>query len=84
MDKSIKVEEILSKTERVSRDGITANVVTEGSAVRNIENGSVTADGNSVATFSAWGDSLSVSFSGGCDNAAILAQISTFIDLLKN
>ncbi|MDE6236306.1 MAG: hypothetical protein K2M45_00375 [Muribaculaceae bacterium] len=87
MKENIEIIETLSKVERVKRGNISANVRTDLGAVSAIESGSVTEaeTGNQVASFSQWqGSGLSVQFHApDCDMVAILTEINTFINDIK-
>ena len=78
--------EIISKTENVKRGNLFASVRSDNGEITNIENGVIT-DGNSatLANFSKrqYGG-LSVQFqTPDCDMVAILTDINTFINDIK-
>ncbi|MDE6538544.1 MAG: hypothetical protein K2M13_11010 [Muribaculaceae bacterium] len=88
MKENIEIIETLSKIERVKRGNISANVRTEMGNVTGIEVG-VLSDletGNQIASFSQWqGSGLSVQFdTPDCDMVAILTEINTFINDIKD
>ena len=85
MKEDIEIIEVLVKTERVRRGNISANVRTESGCVTGIEDGSVSETGNQTASFSQWqGSGLNVQFqTPDCDMIAILTEINTFINDIK-
>lgn len=87
MKEDIRIIEVLNKTERVERGNLSANVRTESGNVTAIEAGAIIDEttGNSLATFTQWqGSGLSVQFqTPDCDMIAILNEINTFINDIK-